>query len=88
MDLTNQKILVTGADGFIGSHLVEGLLDNGVDLFHSFDSPVKLLNFKELYLKSKGSSRSIYNNINMLALHKADFYEILLHEKKISCLVV
>lgn len=26
MDLINQKILVTGADGFIGSHLVEGLL--------------------------------------------------------------
>jgi len=29
MDLTNQKILVTGADGFIGSHLVEGLLAKG-----------------------------------------------------------
>lgn len=29
MELTNQKILVTGADGFIGSHLVEGLLDKG-----------------------------------------------------------
>jgi nucleoside-diphosphate-sugar epimerase len=29
MDLTNQKILVTGADGFIGSHLVEGLLNCG-----------------------------------------------------------
>jgi len=29
MDLINQKILVSGADGFIGSHLVESLLDKG-----------------------------------------------------------
>jgi NAD dependent epimerase/dehydratase len=29
MDLTNKKVLVTGADGFIGSHLVEGLLEEG-----------------------------------------------------------
>ena len=29
MDLAKQKLLVTGADGFIGSHLVEGLLDKG-----------------------------------------------------------
>jgi NAD dependent epimerase/dehydratase len=29
MDLADQRILVTGADGFIGSHLVEGLLDKG-----------------------------------------------------------
>jgi len=32
MDLTNQKILITGADGFIGSHLVEGLLDKGYQI--------------------------------------------------------
>lgn len=29
MDLTNKKVLVTGSDGFIGSHLVERLLHEG-----------------------------------------------------------
>ncbi len=43
MDLTDKKILVTGADGFIGSHLVEALLDKGCDVrafvyYNSFNS--------------------------------------------------
>ena len=32
MDLTSKKVLVTGADGFIGSHLVEALLAKGCDV--------------------------------------------------------
>lgn len=43
MDLRNKKALVTGADGFIGSHLVEALLDQGCDVrafvyYNSFNS--------------------------------------------------
>ena len=32
MNLKNKKVLVTGADGFIGSHLVESLLDHGAEV--------------------------------------------------------
>lgn len=32
MNLVNKKILLTGADGFIGSHLVEKLLNKGCDV--------------------------------------------------------
>ncbi|MFA4133399.1 MULTISPECIES: NAD-dependent 4,6-dehydratase LegB [unclassified Brevibacillus] len=43
MDFKNKKILVTGADGFIGSHLVEELVRQGIDvrafvMYNSFNS--------------------------------------------------
>jgi nucleoside-diphosphate-sugar epimerase len=43
MDLENKKVLITGADGFIGSHLTEALLEKGCKVralsqYNSFNS--------------------------------------------------
>ena len=61
INLKNKKVLITGADGFIGSHLVEALLNNGVDvkafvLYNSFNSwgwldslPAQIQNDMEIF---------------------------------------
>lgn len=50
MKLKNEKVVVCGAGGFIGGHLVKDLLENGVNVVRAVD--VKPLN--EWYQTSKG----------------------------------
>jgi GDP-D-mannose 3',5'-epimerase len=50
MKLTNEKVVVCGAGGFIGGHLVQSLLANGVNVVRAVD--VKPLD--NWYQKSKG----------------------------------
>ncbi|MGN7469334.1 NAD-dependent 4,6-dehydratase LegB [Brevibacillus sp. SAFN-007a] len=62
MNLSGKKILITGADGFIGSHLTEALVRQGHDvkafvLYNSFNSwgwldssPKEILNELEVFL--------------------------------------
>ena len=43
MNFNNKKVLITGADGFIGSHLAEALVDASFDVrafvcYNSFNS--------------------------------------------------
>jgi len=56
VSLTNKKVLVTGADGFIGSHLVEALLNEGCNVkafvfYNSFNSKGWLDTFSNEKLK-------------------------------------
>lgn len=56
MNIKNKKILITGADGFIGSHLVEGLLAEGARVkafsyYNSFNSWGWLDSFSDDKLK-------------------------------------
>ena len=62
MEINNKKILVTGSEGFIGSHLVEGLVEQGCRvkafvLYNSFNSrgwletiPAKVAEQVELFM--------------------------------------
>ena len=53
----------------------KGDIGEGEVGFHVFEahSSSKMFNLKEFYQKSRGLSRYIFNNINILALHRYRF---------------
>lgn len=81
MELSNRKVLVTGADGFIGSHLVEGLIAEGVSVrafcyYNSFNSwgwldtlPKEMLDKVEIFMgdiRDAGSVRSAMKDVDVV----------------------
>lgn len=81
MDLKNKKVLVTGADGFIGSHLVEALINNGNSVkafcyYNSFNSwgwldsfPKEKLNQIEIFtgdIRDPNGVRTAMKNVDVV----------------------
>ena len=65
--MKNKKVLVTGADGFIGSHLTEMLVSMGAEVtalaqYNSFNywGNLEILALKDLAKQEMGSSYSDY----------------------------
>lgn len=81
MDVAGKKILITGADGFIGSHLVEALLEEGANIrafcyYNSFNSwgwidtfPAKVKSQLEIFtgdIRDAGSVRTAMKDIEVV----------------------
>ncbi len=77
-----KKILITGADGFIGSHLTERLIKDGFDVtafvhYNSFNSWGWLEEIDKKVLK----------NVRVLSGDIRDFQRIFLATKKVECII-
>ena len=66
MKVKNAKVVVCGAGGFIGGHLVKSLLENGANVIRAVD--VKPLD--EWYQRSPGVSNQILDLKDERQLHE------------------
>jgi UDP-glucose 4-epimerase len=76
--MSTNKILVTGASGFIGTHLIRALLDRGYDVYGVSRSQPKVsdsrLRFESVDLTDSGSVRKTFESIRPdLVYHLASY---------------